>query len=125
MEYALPAIQTLSLDDDKPRVGAEQIAALIDKSVKDTSYLLTHRQLPAYKMANKWHMRPSRWLEWVREQEDATLAEGAERIAQRKPMVRPATVRKTGNATAAKLKRGWRLDGNSEAAAPALAASPK
>jgi hypothetical protein len=41
---------------------------------KETGYLLGTNQLPAFKLAEKWHMRKSRYLKYLEEQEDATLA---------------------------------------------------
>jgi hypothetical protein len=64
---------TTNLADDM-LIGAESIGEWIGKTPKETGYLLGTNQLPAFKLAEKWHMRKSRYLKYLEEQEDATLA---------------------------------------------------
>jgi hypothetical protein len=112
-------VNTLPEDDDRPRVGAEEIAELIHKSPDDTAYLLTKKQLPAVKIGGKWHMLPSRWYRFLDEMADATLAEGA--AMRRRPKTRAP--RKAQPVT--RRQRGWRGSSAASDAPLPLSATPK
>jgi hypothetical protein len=62
---------------DDVLVGAVQIAAHLGKDPKEVGYLLGTNQLPAYKLAQKWHMRKSRYLRFIEELENETLSRRA------------------------------------------------
>jgi hypothetical protein len=45
--------------------GAAAIAAFLGKSERQTNYLLEKRQIPAFKLGGKWHMRKSTFAAFV------------------------------------------------------------
>ncbi len=45
--------------------GAAKIAAHIGKSIRQTNYLLETKRLPAFKIGDRWHMRKSRYEQFV------------------------------------------------------------
>lgn len=49
--------------------GVEQIAAYLNKSPRKTYYLCETKQIPAFKMGGKWHLRPSAFIKHVERRE--------------------------------------------------------
>jgi hypothetical protein len=62
--------------------GAAEIGVVIEKDERAALHLCYTRQIPAYKQGGKWHMRPSRYFQYVRDQEDAALAARTNSAAQ-------------------------------------------
>jgi hypothetical protein len=59
-EYATagsPAVDTL--------VGAAEIALFLGKTVRQANYMLETRQIPAFKLGGRWHMRRSTYGAFV------------------------------------------------------------
>jgi excisionase family DNA binding protein len=63
--------------DDIVCQGVDEIAAYIRKSKRQTYRLLETGQLPAFKMGERWHLRPSRYRQHIAELENETLARRA------------------------------------------------
>jgi len=54
--------------------GASQIAGFLGKPVRAVNHLLETRQLPAFKIGQRWHMRKSTYRAWVERKEAEVLA---------------------------------------------------
>jgi hypothetical protein len=54
-------------------VGVEQISDHIEKEKRETYYLCEKRRIPAFKLGNKWHMRPSTYAAFIAEREAEVL----------------------------------------------------
>lgn len=54
--------------------GAAQIAGFLGKSVRQVNHLLETRQLPAFQIGRKWHMRRSAYRAFVERKEAEALA---------------------------------------------------
>ncbi len=71
----------LSVDTKEPLspaddtcAGAEAIAKLIGKTLRQTNYLLETDQLPAFKIGRTWHMRRSTYLRHIESLEAEAIA---------------------------------------------------
>lgn len=74
-------------DDDMLR-GTTAIAAHLRESVRRAQYLLETRQIPAFKVGDRWHMRPSAYRRFIEELEAPAIAEAIAKA----PRSRPAKV---------------------------------
>jgi hypothetical protein len=54
--------------------GAAAIAAFLGKTERQTNYLLERKQLPAFKLGGRWHMRRSTYAAFVIRLEAAALS---------------------------------------------------
>lgn len=62
--------------------GAAAIAAFLGKTERQANYLLEKKQLPAYKLGGRWHMRRTTFEAFVARLEAAALnAAGSTEIA--------------------------------------------
>lgn len=61
---------------DDVLTGAAEIGKFIGKDERAALHLLYSGQLPGYKLGGIWHLRVSRYLEYVAELENANLARG-------------------------------------------------
>jgi len=55
-------------------VGVGQISDHIEKEKRETYYLCETRQIPAFKLANKWHMRQSTYAAYIARREAEVMA---------------------------------------------------
>jgi hypothetical protein len=62
-----PATDTLA--------GAAEIARFLGKTVRQANYLLETRQIPAFKLGGRWHMRRSTYGAFV-ERLESQMAKG-------------------------------------------------
>jgi hypothetical protein len=53
--------------------GAAAIAAFLGKTERQTNYLLEKKQLPAFKIGHRWHMRRSTFAAYVTRLEASAL----------------------------------------------------
>jgi hypothetical protein len=59
---------------DDTLVGVPAIAEYLGKRDKETYYLLSTRQLPGFKIGNKWHLRRSTYCRFIENLEAEALA---------------------------------------------------
>lgn len=56
--------------------GTADIAVFIGKTVRQTQYLLETRQIPAFKLGGRWHLRRSRYVAHIEQLEEAEAGKG-------------------------------------------------
>jgi len=61
--------------------GATEIAKFLAEPIRRVHYLLERRQLPAYKIGTRWHMRRSTYHRFI-EQLEAEAIERAKAISK-------------------------------------------
>ena len=54
----------LNIADDTLE-GASEIAAFTGKTVRQTTHLLETKQIPAFKIGGRWHMRKSTYTAFI------------------------------------------------------------
>jgi hypothetical protein len=55
--------------------GVEEIALVIGKSKRQTYHLCETKQIPAFKLAGKWHMRRSTYRKYIEALEAAAMGQ--------------------------------------------------
>jgi hypothetical protein len=53
--------------------GATEIAEFIGKTVRQTQHLLETKQLPAFKLGGRWHMRQSKCVARIEQLEAGSI----------------------------------------------------
>lgn len=69
--------------------GAVAIAGFLGKTERQANYLLEKRQLPAFKLAGRWHMRRSTYAAHIAKLEAAALEARSPRMTKGKDACSP------------------------------------